>query len=163
MRREIEDFPEIADEDGSITLCNRFLTNESIIKKLIESEEDFPVTLIGMDRTIVDKRAPKEQQKDHFSTSESLRNGATEGFREIDNAGPSFEGIILVIRPAHFLGDKTEIAIAIVEQSTEKGLQKAWYCLSEYHHFKPGDHVLVMPVTEHYSSGDCETYHLTLK
>jgi hypothetical protein len=161
MRQEIKNLPERID-NNLVLLGNRFLMDESIIKKLIESQEDFPIILFGSDNIIGDNSIPVEQQHDFFSTSASLSGEPTEGIKETKEDGAPARATILAIRRARYFDETKPVSIAIVEQSTEKGLRKAWYCLPEQYIFKQGDFVLVTPITEYYyGGGERETYRLT--
>jgi len=152
---------ERAQEGNSVLLDEHFLTDKRIIKKLIEGGENLEVLLFSGDNVVIDCSAPKEQQHDFFSTAASLINEPTEGIKSIEETGKPSEATILAIRQARFFEGR-EAPIAIVDQKTEKGQQKAWYCLTQMHNLKPGDHVSVTPVTEHYySGGRCETYRLS--
>ncbi len=157
MGKETEGSAEI-ESDGIVILNRHFLTDERIIKRLL-SKEDFEIVVPSI--IIIDTSAPSEQQKDHFSTSESLSDEPTGGIKSTIPTGSPSEATILAIRQAGFWTEKGEAPIAIVDQTTDKGLQKAWYQLADRHNFKPGDQILVTPVTKHYyGGGECETYQL---
>ncbi len=167
MASETENLSKIEEaeaEDGSIFLGDHALTNNLIIKRLIEDKRDFSVILFSSDNARIDGSAPLEQQHDFFSTSASLSHEPTGGIKEIKETGEAVKAIILATRQASFYNESTrKVPIAIVEQLAKKEPQKAWYCLPENHSFKPGDRVSVSPVTKYYRDGSyCKTHRLTL-